>query len=108
MTELVSYNRPLTRSARRALKPYGIESVEDPNEFNRWTVVTVSEEPPEEILERHELRVERDPERVYATHNGERVEVYQDSVTVDGREVSMDPEGAIEHAESEGWERDDD
>lgn len=110
MTEtvtVVSYNRPLTRGARRALDEFGIVSEDSVNEYNRWTVVQLETEPPSEVLEKHELRIEREPDTVYETDMGERVEIYTDpgEVTVGGADQTISPEDAKEHAEREGWER---
>lgn len=106
---LVSYNRPLTRSARRALEEYGIEATEHPDEANRWSVVDVDERPPDDVLEQHELRIERgEPNRRYESDHGEAVEIYDDIVLVDGRENPIDPSEAIDRAEELDWERVDD
>lgn len=104
---VVSYNRPLTRGATRALDDYGIISEDSVNEHGRWTVVELETEPPEGVLDKHELRVEREPDAVYATDSGERVEIYTDAgeVTVNGMEQTISPTDAREHAEAEGWER---
>lgn len=104
MTVVVSYNRPLTREARRDLAEFGIVQETPVNELGRWTVVDLEEEPDPEILARHELRIERDPEIVYIGEGGERVEIYTDSVFVDGQSVAITPQAAREHAEAEGWE----
>jgi hypothetical protein len=107
---VVSYNRPLTRSARRDLKEYGIRSEDAVNDYGRWTVVELDREPPEDVLDRHELRLEREPDAVYATDSGERVEIFTEAgeVTVNGMEQSISPEDAREHADREGWGRIDD
>lgn len=103
---LVSYNRPLTRSARKALEPYNIQSVEPVEELNRWTLVTVEELPPEELREQHELRLDREPVAEYETPNGEAVAIYRDpnKVAVDGVEATLSPDEAISRAESYGWD----
>lgn len=104
---LVSYNRPLTRAARRALSEYGIIDSHDPNEHGRWTVVEVKTEPPVEVLDQHELRIERDddPDVVYETPHDEHVEIYADRVVSDGREIPIDPDEAKSRAESYDWTR---
>lgn len=102
---VVSYNRPLTRGARKALKPSGIISEDAVNDFGRWTVVELETEPPEDVLDRHELRVEREPDAVFATDSGERVEVYPDVVEVNGMEQTISPEDAMDHADAHGWDR---
>lgn len=106
---VVSYNRPLTRGARRALDEYGVISERSVNEHGHWTEVDLETEPPEDLLDRHELRVEREPDAVYATDSGERVEIFDgaDLVTVNGMEQSISPEDAREHAEANGWTRED-
>ena len=103
---VVSYNRPLTRSARRALDEYGIIREEQTNEHGHWTEVDLETEPPEDVLDRHELRVEREPDAVFRTDHGERVEIFDgaDLVTVDGMEQGISPEDAREHAEQNGWD----
>jgi len=105
MVTLVSYNRPLTHAARKALQEYGVESVTNPDELGRWSVIDVAETPPDEVLERHELQVDRDPEAVFKTSTGSKVVVYSDEVAVDGMEQTISPDDAIAHAESEGWKR---
>lgn len=102
---VVSYNRPLTRGASRALDEFGIISEDAVNRHGRWTVVELETEPTEDVLDRHELRVERDPDAVYATDSGERVEIFADGVEVNGLEQSISPEDAHEHADRAGWER---
>lgn len=107
---VVSYNRPLTRGAYRALDEYGIVEEQDPGEYNRHTVVELETEPPADVLDKWELRVEREPDAVFQTDHGERVEVYDDAgeVRVDGGEQSISPEDARDHAANQGWERVDD
>lgn len=102
---VVSYNRPLTRAARKALDAFGIVSEDAVNDFGRWTVVELNERPSDDVLDQHELRVEREPESVFKTDNGERVEIFEDGVEVDGLEQTMAPSEAVEHAEENGWER---
>lgn len=102
---LISYNRPLTRSARRDLADYGIISEDAVNDFGHWTEVEVEEEPPADLLARHELRVDRDPDVIYRTDTGSEVLIYTDSVIVDGTENTISPEEAKEHAEANGWEK---
>jgi hypothetical protein len=106
---LISYNRPLTRDARRDLQDYGIVDERSVGNWNHWTEVDVEECPPEELLEKHELRLEdptggADPEKVYETHQDERVEIYPDAVFLDGEEQSIDSDEAAELAERNGWE----
>lgn len=106
---LISYNRPLTRSARRALEEYGIVAERPVKEHGHWTEVDVEEAPPEEVLEQHELKFEdptggADPEAVYETPRDERVEIYADAVYVDGDESTIGPDEARDHAEQQGWE----
>jgi len=101
---VVSYNRPLTRAALRALGSYGIVEERAPQEHGRWTEVDLAEEPPSDILEKHELSRDRDPRRVYESPGGERVEIYDDEVTVGGRVIDKAPSDAIDHAEEHDWE----
>lgn len=104
-TTLYSYNRPLTRAARRALEPYEIVDERSINEYGRWTEVDVKEEPPAEVLEDHELAVDREPVDVFEADGGEVVAIFDDVVEIDGRETTMKPDEARRHAESEGWQR---
>lgn len=104
---VVSYNRPLTHGAAKALREYGILEERSVNDYGRWTVVELEREPPEEVLRQHELRVEREPDAVFLTDTGERVEIYRDAdlVTVAGEEQIIGPEGAVQHAETNDWEK---
>lgn len=102
---VVSYNRPLTRSARKDLKKFGIVEIESINEFGHWTEIELEERPPDDILDRHELKLDREPDRIFETENGEVVEIYDDQVLVDGYEQNIPPDEAIEYAESNGWEQ---
>lgn len=103
---VVSYNRPLTRGAKADLKEYGIITEDAVQEPGRWTVVELETEPAADVLDRHELRVEREPDAVFLTHSGERVEIYDSAgtVTVDGYEQEISPEDAREHAEKVEWD----
>ena len=105
MEELTSYNRPLTRDARKDLKEYGIEAEHSVNQHGRWTVVEVKELPPKELLDKHELRHKVNPEYVFETDMGDQVLIYESEVIVDGVETTMPPEEAVEHARKEGWEQ---
>lgn len=102
---LVSYNRPLTRGAKKALEDYGIVSKEATNEHGKWTVVETTEKPPKEFREKHELRLEREPKAKFNADNGDTVLIYEDQVIVEGVEASLEPTEAIAHAENNGWER---
>lgn len=106
-TTVVSYNRPLTRGAHRELQEYGMVSEGSVNDYGRWSVVELEREPPADLLDRHELRIEREPDARFRTDHGEIVEVFDDAgmVVVDGVEQTISPDTAIEHAESQGWER---
>jgi hypothetical protein len=86
--------RPLTRGARRDLEEYDVIGEVDADESGRGGGVVVSERPPKGLRERHELRVEEDPEDVWASDDDQTVRVYPDYVTVDGRESEMDPDEA--------------
>ena len=103
-TTVVSYNRPLTRGAEAALKPYGIVEKESPREYNRWTVVELERRPERDVLEGYELRIEEAPDRVFESDHGETVEVYPDRVVVDGIENGISPTEAVVYAEEHGWE----
>ena len=106
---VISYNRPLTRTARRALTDYGIVEERSINEYGHWTEVDVDERPPDELLDKHELKL-ADPtagkelEVVYETPSGDRIEVYDDVVYRDGRECAAGPEKVKTVAEERGWE----
>ena len=102
---VVSYNRPLTRNAAKDLKPYGIVKETKVNDYGRWTVVEVENKPDDKVLEKHELRAEIEPECVYETDHGETVEIFEDSVEVDGMVQGLTPDEAINHAESNEWEK---
>lgn len=100
---LVSYNRPLTRGAKAALEEYSIVEEEAVNEHGKWTVVETESKPPKELLDKHELRLEREPKAEYKANNGDTVRIYEDQVIVEGVEATIEPEQAIEHAENNGW-----
>lgn len=106
----ISYNRPLTRQARRALTDCEILEERHPQEPNRWSEVDVDERPPDELLRKHELRLEdptagKEPTAVYKTPDGKRVEVFDDAVFTNGSESTASPEEARNVAEQSGWEK---
>lgn len=102
-----SPNRPLTRNAKKALKPYGIvEELDSTDNMGRNNGVRVEELPPESVLSEHELVVEQDPVVVFETPTGSTAHVYvdPDSVIADGTETTMSPEDAVEHALENEWD----
>lgn len=84
--------RPLTRAARRALQDYEIERELAADETGRNGGVVVTERPPAELLEQHELRLVEAPDEVWTHDDGSRVTIYEtaERVEVDGREAAMD------------------
>ena len=97
--------RPLPLSARKELKQnYEVVDWIDPDEGGRNGGVILTERPAEELLERFELEVIRDPDVVYHTDHDEVVEIYTgpDMVVTDGVEASgMSPQEAVEIAEEQ-------
>ncbi|RLM94397.1 hypothetical protein [Haloarcula sp. Atlit-7R] len=107
---VISYNRPLTRQSRRALSDCEILEIRHPRELNRWSEVDVDERPAEELLKEHELRLEdptggEEPNVVYDSPDGTRVEVYDELVYTNGSKSSISPEKAQDVAERNGWEK---
>ena len=96
--------RPLPRSARKELRQ-NHEIVEwiDSDETGRNGGVILTEWPSEELLEKYELTVIRDPDVVYHTDSNEIVEIYvdPDEVLVDGRDARISVQEAIELAEEQ-------
>jgi len=106
----ISHNRPLTRQARQALSEYEILEERHPNEINQWSEVDVDERPPDELLEKHELHLDdptggKEPEAVYNSPGGKRIEVFDNIVYADGTKSSVSPEEAQNVAQENGWEQ---
>lgn len=98
-----SPNRPLTRSARRALSEYEIiDDVESDSAGRNGGVVT-ADRPPQELLDTHELYVDEQPDEVWTTDTDTRIEIYLDAdrVVVDGRDTPTDIDTAQEKCRSQ-------
>lgn len=107
-TTIVSPNRPLTRNARDALKPYGIRSRDDPQEPGRQTVVELERRPPTSLREQHELTVDEPPVAAFDTGQ-ETVRIFPDRVLAGAVEASLDPADALEQAEQrDDWDQTED
>lgn len=107
---LISYNRPLTHSARKALSEFTIVDERDVSELGHWTEIDVKTCPPDELLEKHELKRDdptggEDPEVVYKSPDGKRIEIYEDKVFEGDREANIGPEKAKASAEEADWEK---
>lgn len=100
--------RPLTRNARDALEEFNIlRDVDAEDDMGRGNGVVVANLPPEDVLEKHELEIDRDPDVVFLPSKIDTtVEVYTDPEAVyDGAtETSMDPIDAVEHALDNDWD----
>jgi len=96
--------RPLPRAARKKIRAeYEVVEWVDSDETGRNGGVILTEWPSEELLEKYELTVIRDPDVVYHTDSNEIVEIYvdPDEVLVDGRDARISVEEAIENAEQQ-------
>lgn len=97
-----SPNRPLTRSARRALAEYEIiDDVESDTAGRNGGVIT-ADRPPQEVLDTHELYVDEPPDEVWTTGDT-RIEIYiaADRVVVDGRDTPTDVDTAQKKCRSQ-------
>jgi len=96
--------RPLPRQARKELKAnYEIVEWIDSDETGRNGGVILTERPSEELLERFELSVIRDPDLIYETDSDEIVEIYTNppKILTDGVEAKGLPiRQAVDIAES--------
>jgi len=103
--EIRSPNRPLPRSAKKALKSVtNIKAnLSPPDGYNRrMDGVIVTDMPPKELLEKYELSVVCDPDIIYKSDRDEKVLIYTDlnTVIMDGIEKDDDPKRIIEMAEN--------
>lgn len=100
--------RPMTRGARKALKEYDVlREISGNDRMNRGNGVVVAELPPEDLLEKHELEIDRDPDVVFQVPSpSSTVEIYTDpdKVLDGGVDTSMDPVDAAEHALEHDWD----
>lgn len=97
--------RPFPLGAKKDLQE-DIDTVVFPDDDSRTAYA--SAEPSDELQTKWELRVvdDNDPEEVWTTSHGSRVEIYADSVTEDGRELSISPDEAKQKARnSDHFER---
>lgn len=102
--EVRSPYRPLPRSARKEIADT-VNVIEelDGGEMGRNDGVLVDKRPPEELLDRFELEVIREPDIVYESdEHDEGMEIYCDpeKVVFNGRESRMSPAEAVKEAES--------
>ena len=93
--ELQSPYRPLPLGAKKDLRKVD-ECVEFDDENPR--VAYTHEIPPDELLSEWELTVIRtdEPNEIWETDRGDYVEIYDDRVEHDGREVTLSPAEAKE------------
>lgn len=100
--------RPLTRNARDALEDFNIlRDVDAEDDMGRGDGVVVAELPPKDLLEKHELEIDREPDVIFEPSKIDTVvEVYTDPDAVyDGAtETTMDPIDAVEHALDNDWD----
>jgi len=102
--EIRSPNRPLPRSARKAItEETEIKSELSPPEgySQRMDGVIVADYPSESTMEKYELSVVCDPDIVYESDHGETINIYTDidTVIMDGRENDRPVEEVIKMAE---------
>ncbi len=105
LTEIRSPYRPFPLGAKKDLRR-AVDTLEFDEEDTR--VAFVSEIPSNDLLDKWELHVVRtdDPEEVWVTKSGDRIEIYSDRVERDGVTASIDPDEARESArESEYFTR---
>lgn len=95
LIEVRSPYRPYPLGAKRDLQE-AVETVVFPDDDPR--AAYVSEQPEDTLLNEWELDVQRtdSPVEVWETDRGERIEIYEDRVKQDGREVTIDPSEAKE------------
>ena len=93
-----SPNRPFPLSAKQAVAD-AAETVtyEEPSAPGEPWLAHADELPADDVLDRFELTVDRDPMEVWESDSNERVLIYPDHVTVDGYECTISPSEAKEH-----------
>jgi hypothetical protein len=102
--EIRSPNRPLPRSAKKAiLKETEIKTELSPPKgySRRMDGVIVADYPSESTMEKYELSVVCDPDIVYESDHGETINIYTDidTVIMDGQENDRPIEEVIKMAE---------
>jgi len=92
-----SPNRPFPLSAKQELREAAETATnEEPSNPGDPWVAHVDEIPSDDVLDRFELSVARDPVEIWESDSDERVAIYPEKVTVDGYEVGFSPEEAKE------------
>ncbi|WP_147441117.1 hypothetical protein [Halorubrum sp. Atlit-26R] len=92
-----SPNRPFPLSAKQELRE-AAETVtyEEPSSPGEPWLAHVDELPDDDVLDRFELSVVREPVEVWESDSDERVAIYPEKVTADGYEMGFSPEEAKE------------
>ena len=104
LVEVRSPYRPLPRAARKMLsQDFGGVKELEPDEGHRGGGYLVMERPPQDFLDRFELKVIRDPAVSYQTDGGDVVDIYADPdrVIAGGTETNLTALEAVKNAESE-------
>lgn len=101
--EIRSPNRPMTRQAIKDIKTHcTVKKKLDPIKGMRMDGVLVDKHPPDDLLEKHELYVVRDPDITYEVANDKTVSIYTNPEQVadsNGEITTMTVQEAIKHAE---------